>query len=1009
MWPLLCAAPLFIRPAALIRVLRHELVERGAEPGSAFDELLGEIEANGHHIEHLTELSRQITDQLVPALITERDSAHARLAAQGATVHELASVLETEREQARANSASASSAIAEYEARLAASAELHAKELETMTARLDDLCREKEALEARLLVETQGRLADKRLTDEAQGALQEADRLRDELQARLQSLSEQAALREADLAAKLDATLTELGNRNASELEAQAALQEADRLQDELQIRLQAWTEQAALREAQMSTKLDATLTELAEQRLLREQASKNLESAQQTNAALQSHLDATSAAAAEREKQLVAQFEAQLRQQQAETASERELAAQTNSVLEAERVMHESALAQIRTLSESELAASQAQLGAVITRIGHTVRRIRSGKWTRRLLRIPFIGKYDARLKRNTDQIMAFLARFTEAELGMSATGREDRVLAYLLGATSCVADLPLIDRNAYCALHEDVAGAKIDPFIHYINFGQAEGRTPHPLLDYGYYTEKYPETARYDATIIEHFIRFGVPKKYNPCEGFDTSAYLKRHPDVGASGYNPLIHYIRYPGCRPSDEFDSDFYRKHYPDVVRSGFNPLAHYLMYGRDEQRRTTAGAVAPATAPTRVPPVEQAPFPHQQPTPAEPVTISDIGALPMAPATQARPLVVMMDAFFPQPDMDSGSLDQVNFARIFNSLGYDVAFAALMDFAPDRSLTAAISEAGASCITADDFINIEEFLFLNADRIAAFFLSRFNFGGSWIERARTFCPQACIIFNTVDLHHVREERQAILANDPIALGQAQATKAAELSRIAAADVTIVVSQVEREILNKLAPDCDVRTIPLIREIHDRIIPGFEDRNGIAFVGGFRHQPNIDAVTSFLDSIWPLILEIEPEMKFYVIGSHMPEALSQRTDRNVEWIGYVPDLQPFLDRVRLTVAPLRYGAGAKGKVVSSLMNAVPVVATQIAQEGMGIVDGDGIFTATDPAGFAKQVVSLHEHADLWARASQRGYEAVRQAYSLERGVSLIEEILPRRSAA
>lgn len=643
--------------------------------------------------------------------------------------------------------------------------------------------------------------------------------------------------------------------------------------------------------------------------------------------------------------------------------------------------------------LARSDLEHARAERDAAVNQAGRLIGRVRKNKWVHGLTRLPGIAKYDRRFRARVELVESFLAQFSDQQLGMSAEGRGDRVTAYMLGLTSRIEDFPLLDRDIYRMLHPDVAEAGVDPFVHYVQDGYKEGRTPHPLLDHGYYTKVYPETARYAQSILEHYMRFGAAKGYNPCDLFSTKGYFELYPDVKASGCNPLLHYIRHPDCRPHPDFDSRFYRLSNPDVTRAGINPLAHFLLHGREEGRRPTPRHTGIARA-------------AGDPSAARPIPVDQRRS--ESAGSSARPLVLMMDAFYPRPDHDSGSLDQVNFARIFQSLGYDVAFTALMNFAPEPDAVAALRERGVHCVTAADYINVEEFVVLNRDRISTFFLSRFNFGGDWIDRARSFCPRARIVLNTVDLHFLREERHARLTEDASALASAEKTKGAELAAIAAADVTIVVSSTEREILDELVPEADVRVVPLIREISERPLPPFEQRDGVVFVGGFQHQPNIDAVNYFLDEIWPKVLAIDPSIVFRVIGSHLPDSLRERTGRNVEWVGFVPQLEPLLDQARLTVAPLRFGAGAKGKVVSSLLNGVPCVATPIAAEGMGFADGDGILTAEDADDFARRIASVHDDADRWADLSRRGLEAVGCRYSLNHGIELVEQILPRVTA-
>ena len=641
-------------------------------------------------------------------------------------------------------------------------------------------------------------------------------------------------------------------------------------------------------------------------------------------------------------------------------------------------------------------------RLDATMTQFANGVNKIKSNKWTARALRLPIIKKFDAKISRQVEQIGEFLSRFDDSQLGMSSHGRNDRILAYLLKLTPSIPDMPLLDRALYRAMYPDVAATHIDPFTHYLEYGASEGRSPHPLLDNAYYAGCYPEIARFNLSALEHYIRFGAAKGYNPCELFDTSSYLKRYPDVKQVGCNPVLHYLRHPILQPHIHFDSWGYLASNEDVARAGINPLAHYLLCGRAEGRQP--GLEASSAYQT----------PQGLAAGAEAVIIAEAIDDPASPAaekttsTEERPLVLMLDAFYPQPDQDSGSLDQVNFARIFKQLGYDVAFASMIDFDPKDQDMKPLSQLGVICVTGSEYRNVEEFVFLNGDRIAAFFLSRFNFGGAWIKRARAFCPNAQIIFNTVDLHHVREERQARLTGNMQAVAEAEMTKQQELACIEAADVSIVVSETERLMLDKLLPAADVRVVPLIREVKKREWPTFRERSGIAFVGGFRHQPNIDAVQFFLKDIWPKVLARSPRLNLYVIGSHMPELLSERKDTGVEWVGYVPELEPWLDKVCATIAPLRFGAGAKGKVVSSLLNGVPCVASSIACEGMGIQAGDGILAATDADDFVEAILEITTNEDLWIQTSNRGFSSISESYSLERGESLIEQIVPRAVA-
>tara|TARA_R110000868_G_scaffold138843_4_gene353356 strand:+ start:11454 stop:14717 length:3264 start_codon:yes stop_codon:yes gene_type:complete len=669
-------------------------------------------------------------------------------------------------------------------------------------------------------------------------------------------------------------------------------------------------------------------------------------------------------------------------------------------------------------TLAENESAARDIRADATMARYWHLLEQsspLLQGPSI--LTRMPRLAKKSKILRAHCDSIAQFLEIFTEAELGHSRLGREERIMRYLLGLKGEVEDFPIFNRDIYLRLNPDVAEQGVEPFIHFIKNGQWESRIIHPTMDIPYYLSQHPEGQKFKISTVEHYIKFGVLKEYDPSPLFSTKWYLDKYPDVKISGVNPVIHYLRNPGCEPHPEFESSYYRIHNLDVVRQGVNPLVHYSLWGREEGRRPKAFSLpavleAAPVFDTIKAEVEQEPRAKTMVGPERAAANSQGSAWPTSTVMQEHPLpttitmkpiVVMMDAYYPRPDEDSGSLDQVNFIRIFKTLGFDIAFISLLKFDDAQDTGANIAALGAHCVTAAEFSTVEEYLFLNQERITVLFLSRVHFGGAWIERARAFCPKARIIFNTVDLHHVREKREAELRGDVAGAEHAEETKRLEYACVLAADASIVVSEQEQKLLSEELPSARVVVVPLIREVLRTSFPDWHGRSNLAFIGGFQHQPNVDAVNYFLDEIWPLVRARRPGLVFHVIGSHLPSDLKERNDPDVEWVGYVPEIEPWLDKLRLTVAPLRYGAGAKGKVVSSLLNGVPCVATSIAVEGMGLQIGKDIVAYADPQEFADAIIRLHDDAEAWGHLSQHGFSTISHNYSIEYGQKCVEDII------
>ncbi len=372
---------------------------------------------------------------------------------------------------------------------------------------------------------------------------------------------------------------------------------------------------------------------------------------------------------------------------------------------------------------------------------------------------------------------------------------------------------------------------------------------------------------------------------------------------------------------------------------------------------------------------------------------------------MMKAAPARGNLLVIDVWTPRPDQDSGSQDIFAYFLIFRSLGFNITFIPAADLRYIEKYTRDLQRSGVQCLYQPFVTDIGSYLAEHGAEFQVVMLYRAHCAAAHLQPVRRFCPQAKIIFNTVDLHYLREERQAAIENSVQLAGQAAETKELELSLIRNVDATIIISPVEREILLRepSVSSHDLFVIPIIRNE----IPGsevlFHDRGGVVFIGGFQHQPNVDAVVYFISEIWPEVKKSLPRISFFVIGDHLPAVIKKLAGPDIRLLGHVPDLKPHFSACRVAVAPLRYGAGLKGKVVTSLGHGVPCVATAMAVEGTGLKNNEDILIADDPEAFAKAVVRLHEQEDLWQRLSENGLEFVRKNYSLEAGRQKILQLI------
>jgi glycosyltransferase involved in cell wall biosynthesis len=378
----------------------------------------------------------------------------------------------------------------------------------------------------------------------------------------------------------------------------------------------------------------------------------------------------------------------------------------------------------------------------------------------------------------------------------------------------------------------------------------------------------------------------------------------------------------------------------------------------------------------------------------------------------------RNRILVVDHRTPTPDQDSGSACTFSYLKIL-AAEFRVTFApSILDGAGRYSR--ALRKLGIDTVSAPEWTSIERVVEHFAPRSDILLLYRGPTAARVFDLARRVAPKAKILFHPVDLHFLRMQRGAALTGDPAEAAAAAAIRDVELDLIRRADATIVVSTHERTLLSELVPDATVHRIPILREPPTvdagsqwRFVrrwfarsghgahggsPGQPDPSGrhdIVFIGGYEHAPNVDAVLWFVHEIWPRIRSRGLARRFVIAGSKVPPEIAALAADDIEVRGYVPDLAPLFDACRLSVAPLRYGGGIKGKIVTSLSHHVPVVATAMAVEGMELRHQENVLVADTPDDFADEVIRLSRDDALWRQLSINGQQVFRETFALAAG--------------
>jgi len=396
--------------------------------------------------------------------------------------------------------------------------------------------------------------------------------------------------------------------------------------------------------------------------------------------------------------------------------------------------------------------------------------------------------------------------------------------------------------------------------------------------------------------------------------------------------------------------------------------------------------------------------------HQRPNQAKFVDkwTAELAAQPPAGTPLERAIhwrrrgrVLVVDAMTPEPSRDSGSLRLCAILRLLDEQGWSTAFL------PDdgRASPAEIDALGAlgcEVLSKPWVADLPRWLREHGGELHAVILCRHTVAGQYAALVRRHAPQAKLVFDTVDLHFLRERRAAELGGSSTMARQAEAARRSELALIEQADVSFVVSPHEQSLLARLLPQARVELLSNIHDVHGCRQP-YAGRGDLVFIGGYGHPPNSDAVHWIADEILPRLREAIPGIRVHVLGDMPDLARRALVTPGLEFHGRVAELAPWLDRCLATLAPLRFGAGVKGKINMSMSHGVPVIATTIAVEGMQLADGVNVLVADDAAAFVEAVRRLQRDETLWRQLSARGLDNVQQHFSAATAAAVLHRVL------
>ena len=358
--------------------------------------------------------------------------------------------------------------------------------------------------------------------------------------------------------------------------------------------------------------------------------------------------------------------------------------------------------------------------------------------------------------------------------------------------------------------------------------------------------------------------------------------------------------------------------------------------------------------------------------------------------------------LVIDSCTPTPDQDAGSVTSINMMLLLREMGFQVTFIPEDNFLYMPKYTTLLQSAGIEVLYAPFNTSVLQHLKESGGRYDLALVFRPVVMNRHINDIRKFCPNAKVLFHTVDLHYLRMSREAALYSDSKLQEAANEMKKIEFTAIQKSDATIVHSTVELEKLQEENAGKKVHVFPLIMDIK-RNDSTLSHRKNIVFVGGYNHAPNVDAVKYFVSEIMPILRKNIQGVKFYIVGSSPPKEIKALASEDIFVQGYVENLTEFLNGMRVSVAPLRYGAGIKGKVGTALAAGLPVVASSVAVEGMSLDNFENILISDDVQEFASYIEKLYTNDLLWEKLSVNGQVFAENEWGGEAAMNIFKSIL------
>jgi GT2 family glycosyltransferase/glycosyltransferase involved in cell wall biosynthesis len=356
-------------------------------------------------------------------------------------------------------------------------------------------------------------------------------------------------------------------------------------------------------------------------------------------------------------------------------------------------------------------------------------------------------------------------------------------------------------------------------------------------------------------------------------------------------------------------------------------------------------------------------------------------------------------VLVIDHATPDQHADAGSYAAIQEIKLLQKLGMKVTFVP-ESMAHMGKLSKELQRNGVEVLYSPFYSSIFDVIEKRIQEFDVIYITRYSVAEKYLAsiRAKT---QAKIVFNNADLHFLRELRAAGTTGE-FTVEQALETRSKELAVMRGVDAILSYNETEHAVIlsHNLRADNIFRCPWVLTDKEEG--KSFSNREGIAFLGGFKHHPNIEAVKYFSEIVMPLLIEKEPDLKFYIYGANPSEKIEALASDNIIVVGFVKNLDEVFHNHKVIVAPLLSGAGVKGKVLEAMSYGAPQVLTSVAAEATGLSNKISAWINDDPKQLAEGVLELCHNEELWNKFSENSKIIVEEMYSEAKGVEMMRKV-------